>query len=57
MPGYSSTGTGSAGQFTAFAKGDLNCNGTNSNFQRMGKIDGNGDVTGSYQPVVTNELE
>jgi prepilin-type N-terminal cleavage/methylation domain-containing protein len=57
MPGYSSTATGSGAQFTAFAKGDLNCNATLSTFQRMGKIDGNGDVTGSYQPVVTNELE
>jgi hypothetical protein len=57
MPGYSSTATGSGAQFTAFAKGDLNCNSTLSTFQRMGAIDGNGDVTGSYQPVVTNELE
>ena len=57
MPGYSSTATGSAAQFTAFAKGDLNCNGTLATFQRMGRIDANGDVNGSYQPVVTNELE
>ena len=57
QPGYSSIGTGSAAKFTAFAKGDLNCNGTKSTFERMGNIDTNGDVTGSYQPVVTNELE
>ena len=57
LPGYSGTGVGSAAQFTAYAKGDLNCNGTNSTFARTGLINGNGDVTGSYQPLITNELE
>ncbi len=57
LPGYSGTGTGAAATFTAFAKGDLNCNSTLSTFQRMGSINSNGDVTGSYQPVITNELE
>jgi prepilin-type N-terminal cleavage/methylation domain-containing protein len=57
LPGYTGTGTGSAAQFTAFAKGDLNCNSVNSTFSRQGLIDSNGDVTGSYQPLVTNELE
>ncbi len=57
MPGYTGSGTGSAAQFTAYAKGDLNCNSTLSHFVRSGKIDTNGDVTGSYQPQITNELE
>ena len=57
MPGYSGTGTGAAATFTAFAKGDLNCNSTLSTFLRTGQINSNGDVTGSYQPVISNELE
>ena len=51
------TNTGSSSQFTAGAQGDLNCNGTLSSFQRVGSINANGDVTGSYQPYITNELE
>jgi prepilin-type N-terminal cleavage/methylation domain-containing protein len=57
LPGYSGSGVGSSAQFTAFAKGDLNCNSTVSTFERTGKINSNGDVTGSYQPLITNELE
>jgi prepilin-type N-terminal cleavage/methylation domain-containing protein len=57
LPGYSGSGVGSAAQFTAFAKGDLNCNTVLSTFARTGLINGNGDVTGSYQPLITNELE
>jgi type IV pilus assembly protein PilA len=57
MPGYSSLSTGAAANFTAGATGDLNCNSTISNFQRQGSVNGNGDVTGSYQPLITNELE
>jgi prepilin-type N-terminal cleavage/methylation domain-containing protein len=57
MPGYSGTGTGTASQFTAYAKGDLNCNGVLSEFVRSGGINGAGDVTGSYQPTIINELE
>ncbi|HEX7509446.1 MAG TPA: hypothetical protein VF550_21925, partial [Polyangia bacterium] len=57
MPGFSGSGVGSAAAFTAFAKGDLNCNATNSGFSRQGGINSNGDVTGSYQPLITNELE
>jgi type IV pilus assembly protein PilA len=57
LPGYSGAGTGSGAQFTAFAKGDLNCNKTLSTFSRQGQINSNGDVTGSYQPIVENELE
>ena len=57
MPGYSGTGTGTAGQFTAYAKGDLNCNGTLAEFIRSGGVNSAGDVTGAYQPLVLNELE
>jgi type IV pilus assembly protein PilA len=57
MPGYSGTGTGSSAQFTAFAKGDMNCNGTLARFSRQGSINSLGDVTGSHTPIVVNELE
>jgi prepilin-type N-terminal cleavage/methylation domain-containing protein len=57
LPGYSGAGVGSAAQFTAYAKGDLNCNKTLSEFSRVGSINSNGDVTGSYQPYIVNELE
>ncbi len=57
MPLYTSAGTGSSAQFTALATGDLNCNGTLSRFVRQGSINSNGDVTGSYQPQISNELE
>lgn len=57
LPGYSGAGTGSSAQFTAYAQGDLNCNKTVSSFKRTGLINSNGDVSGSYQPQITNELE
>ena len=57
LPGYSSVNTGPAANFTAEAQGDLNCNGTKATFQRTGAVNANGDVTGSYQPLITNELE
>ena len=56
-PGYTGAGDGSNAQFTAYARGDLNCNGVYSEFYRQGKINDNGDVTGSYQPLIINELE
>jgi prepilin-type N-terminal cleavage/methylation domain-containing protein len=57
MPGYSASGTGSSAEFTAFAKGDLNCNGTLARFSRQGLINSLGDVSGSHAPVVVSELE
>jgi len=57
LPGYTGSGVGSAAQFTAYAKGDLNCNATLAEFSRQGAINSNGDVTGSYQPLILNELE
>jgi len=56
-PRYTSAGTGSASTFSAEATGDLNCNGTQSNFKRLGAVDTNGDVSGSKAAIVTNELE
>jgi len=57
MPGYTGGNTGSSAQFTAYAKGDLNCNGVLAEFSRTGSINSNGDVTGSYQPYIVSELE
>ena len=57
LPRYAGAATGSAAQFTAQATGDLNCNKTTSSFSRQGAINTNGDVTGSYQPLIVNELE
>jgi hypothetical protein len=57
MPGYSAAGTGSAAQFTAYAKGDLNCNSVLAEFSREGVINSHGDVTGSRIPVIVHELE
>jgi prepilin-type N-terminal cleavage/methylation domain-containing protein len=57
MPGYSGSGSGSSAQFTAYAKGDLNCNGKLAEFKRQGTINSLGDVTGSHIPMVVNELE
>lgn len=57
MPGYSASGTGSAAMFTAFAKGDLNCNGVLAEFSRDGAVNSQGDVTGSRIPTVVHELE
>jgi hypothetical protein len=57
MPGYTGSGTGTSANFTAYAKGELDCDSTLAEFSRQGNINSNGDVTGSYQPVVKNELE
>jgi type IV pilus assembly protein PilA len=57
MPHYTSTGIGNAATFTADATGDLDCNGVTSDFKRVGLVDGNGDVSGSRAPIITNELE
>jgi prepilin-type N-terminal cleavage/methylation domain-containing protein len=56
-PAYTSAGTGKDATFTAEATGDLDCNAVLSSFKRLGAIDGNGDVSGSKTPIITNELE
>jgi prepilin-type N-terminal cleavage/methylation domain-containing protein len=57
MPGYSASGTGTSAQFTAYSKGDANCNGRLSEFSRSGWISPQGDVTGNVVPLIKNELE
>ena len=57
MPGYSGLGTGSSAQFTAYSKGDVNCNGKLSEFFRSGSISPQGDVTGNNIPFIVNEME
>jgi type IV pilus assembly protein PilA len=57
MPGFSAAGTGVAAKFTAFSKGDMNCNGTLAEFSRDGEINSHGDVTGSRLPSIVHELE
>ncbi len=56
LPGYSGAGVGTASTFTAFARGDLDCDNILATWTRQGSIV-NGDVTGSFQPQVVNELE
>ena len=57
-PSYSSTGTGTSATFTAQATGDLDCDAVLATFKRIGGINSTtGDVTGSSQPEITNELE
>ena len=57
MPGYTGQGEGSGAKFTAYAFGNLDCDDVNSEFFRDGEISTRGDVTGSFQPRVKNELE
>jgi prepilin-type N-terminal cleavage/methylation domain-containing protein len=57
LPRYTSTGTLRTATFTAEVTGDMDCNGVVSDFKRVGLVDGNGDVSGSKAPIITNELE
>jgi len=57
MPGYSATGSNTSSSFTAYSKGDANCNGKLSEFIRSGWISPQGDVTGNIVPYIVNELE
>jgi type IV pilus assembly protein PilA len=57
MPGYSGSGSGVSAQFTAYAKGDMNCDSTLAEFVRVGGVNSSGDPVGNFQPVVINELE
>ena len=57
MPGFSAAGSGSAALFTAYSKGDMNCNGILAEFKRLGGVNAAGDVSGSHAPVIVNELE
>ncbi len=57
IPGYSGIGHEATARFTAYAKGDLNCNGTLAEFSRDGAVTSLGDVSGSRIPAIVNELE
>jgi prepilin-type N-terminal cleavage/methylation domain-containing protein len=57
MPGYSASGLGASAKFTAYSKGDLNCNGRLAEFYRSGEITAQGNVSGDHIPVIVNELE
>jgi prepilin-type N-terminal cleavage/methylation domain-containing protein len=57
LPGYSGTGAGTSASFTAYVRGNANCDAKIAQFARQGGVSSNGDVTGSSQPVVTAELE
>lgn len=57
LPGYTGADTGTASKFTAAALGDLDCNGTRSEFRRDGYITSGGDVAGQTMPFIINELE
>jgi len=57
MPGYSAAGVGTNASFTAYSKGDANCNGVLSEFFRSGWISPQGDVTGNVIPYIVAEME
>ena len=57
MPGYSGDGQGIAALFTAYARGNLDCDSVPAEFSRQGGVTNNGDVSGSVQPLIVNELE
>jgi len=57
MPGYSGSGEGLTALFTAYVKGDLDCDGTLAQFFRQGKVSSLGDPVGHFQPYILNELE
>jgi type IV pilus assembly protein PilA len=56
LPSYTGV-AGATPTFTAVATGDLDCDGTQSTFTRIGGIGGTGDVVGGGAPTVVNELE
>jgi len=57
MPGYSGAYEGTSAQFTAYSRGNLDCDAVYSEFFRYGQVSSNGDVTGAVQPYIVNELE
>jgi len=57
IPGYTSSGTGTSATFTAYSKGDLDCDGKFAEFWRIGHIDSAGKVDGNYQPIVKRPYE
>ena len=57
LPGYSGNLTGTSAVFSAYAQGNLNCDSKVATFTRAGSVNSSGDVTGSFQPNIVNELE
>lgn len=57
MPGYSGYDQGTDAQFTAYSRGNLDCDSVYGEFFRYGKVSSNGDVSGAVQPYIVNELE
>jgi hypothetical protein len=58
MPGYQSQGVGTNANFTATATGDLDCDGLESTFQRLGSVNAStSDVWGAPSIFVVNEVE
>ncbi len=54
---FVSEGSGPGAQFTARAIGDLNCDGVLATFERVGRVDEQGNVTGGAGLFMANELE
>ena len=54
---YDSEGTGAGAKFTARANGDLNCDGTESTFERIGTVDAENNINGGAGLFTKNELE
>jgi prepilin-type N-terminal cleavage/methylation domain-containing protein len=54
---YDSTGTGSSASFTARSVGNLDGDSVFSTFERAGRLDANGAVTGSVGVFMVNEVE
>lgn len=54
---YNASGSGLTSQFTARANGDLDCDGTYSTFELVGKIDAENNVTGSAGFFKSQDLE
>jgi prepilin-type N-terminal cleavage/methylation domain-containing protein len=54
---YDSTGTGSSASFTARAVGNLDGDSVYSTFERAGRLDATGSMTGSAGIYSTNEIE
>jgi len=54
---YDSKGTGAGAHFTARANGNLNCDATESTFERIGTVDAENNISGGAGLFTKNELE
>ena len=54
---YAAAGSGRTSSFTAGAYGDLDCDNQFSTFERTGKIDSQGNVTGGAGLYIRNDIE